>query len=89
MQAFQANVFHDCAGDSISGERLNAGGTVCNDADGAGVGDGRHGGVSSTEASGLNKAALISRKGLLLVRQFFRRGVRMGWNEAHQRRARF
>src|SRR5512147_2589033 len=59
VQAFQPDIFHDGAGDADSIERLDAGGTVGQDADGAGGCDGGDRGVALPQPVGLQETSPV------------------------------
>ncbi len=59
MKALQPDVFHDRMGDTETIERFNSGGTIGQNTDRSGWGDGRDRGIPSRTVFGLQPTAFV------------------------------
>lgn len=84
MKAFQTDVFHDEVGNADSVQRLDTGGTVCQDADRAGGSNRRDGGIASTHALCVKAATLVCGEDPTLLCESARGLMGMGLDEPHQ-----
>lgn len=84
METFKANIFHDGVNDVDAIQRLDSGRAIGQNADGAGGGDRRDGGVAQSGPPGFESAAFVRWERSPLLRESARCLVSMQSDKSHQ-----
>lgn len=84
METFKANIFHDGVNDVDAVQRLDSGGAIGQNADGAGGGDRRDGGVAQSRLLGCEPATFVRWERSPFLRESARCFVCMESDKSHQ-----